>query len=126
MVMVKVFSIIMVCMVVAAPYAEALTCGDVASKLTPCLNYLKHGGKVPDACCKGVKGLEVAAKTTSEKKTACGCMKNAYKTISGIKDEFALVLPKKCSVNIPYKISPKTDCNKYDSLYTLSYYHIAA
>ncbi|KAI3819132.1 hypothetical protein L1987_12956 [Smallanthus sonchifolius] len=110
--MMKVLCMMVACMVVAAPYAEALTCGDVVRKLSPCLDYLKHGGKVSSSCCKGVKGLNAAAKTTSEKKTACGCMKNAYKSISGIKADNALGLPKKCDVDIPYKISPNTDCNK--------------
>ncbi|KAI7748709.1 hypothetical protein M8C21_029967 [Ambrosia artemisiifolia] len=110
--MMKVLAIIVACMVVAAPYATALTCGEVTIKLSPCLRYLKNGGKVPDACCKGVKGLNAAAKTTADKKTACGCMKKAYKTFSGIKENNAVGLPKKCGVNIPYKISPVTDCNK--------------
>ncbi|KAK1437173.1 hypothetical protein QVD17_02959 [Tagetes erecta] len=108
----KVLCIIVICMVVAAPYAMALTCKDVTSKLTPCLKYLKDGGKVSVGCCKGVKTLNAAAKTTADKKTACGCMKNAYKAIEGIKTENALVLPKKCGVNIPYKFSPSTDCSK--------------
>ncbi|KAJ0650946.1 putative plant non-specific lipid-transfer protein/Par allergen [Helianthus annuus] len=111
--MMKVLCIMIICMVVVAPYAAALTCGDVNSKLIPCLNYLKHGGKVPVPCCKGVKGLNAAAKTTAEKKTACSCMKKAYKRLSGIKEDNAVALPKKCGVSIPYKISPHTDCNKY-------------
>ncbi|KAL8252600.1 hypothetical protein R6Q59_036293 [Mikania micrantha] len=109
----KFLVILVACMVVGAPYAtEALTCGVVVSKLSPCLNYLKGGGSVSSACCKGVKGLNAAAKTTSEKKTACGCMKKAYKSVSGIKVDHALGLPKKCGVDIPYKITPNTDCNK--------------
>nr|GEW45855.1 non-specific lipid-transfer protein-like [Tanacetum cinerariifolium] len=108
----KILCVIVACMVVVAPYAEALTCNDVTSKLAPCLNYLKSGGKVSPACCTGVKGLASAAKTTPDKKTACTCMKNAYKSFSGIDADNALGLPRKCGVNIPYKISLSTDCNK--------------
>lgn len=116
----KVLCIIVACMVVAAPYATALTCKDVTSKLISCLNYLKEGGKVSVGCCKGVKALDAAAKTTADKKIACACMKNAYKAIEGIKTDNALVLPKKCGVDIPYKLSPSTDCSKYITLiYTL-------
>ncbi|KAJ0650945.1 putative plant non-specific lipid-transfer protein/Par allergen [Helianthus annuus] len=112
--MMKALCIMVAFMVVVAPYAEALSCSDVVSKLSPCINYLQNGGSVPTACCNGVKGLNAAAKLTADKKTACGCMKNAYHSMSGIKADIALGLPKKCGVNIPYKISMSTNCNKYD------------
>ncbi|KAK9070001.1 hypothetical protein SSX86_010399 [Deinandra increscens subsp. villosa] len=110
--MMKVVCFMVACMVVTAPYAAALTCGDVTSKLTPCLNYLQGHGSASTACCKGVKGLNAVAKTSSDKKMACGCMKKAYKSIKGIKTDKAVGLPKKCGVNIPYKFSPDTDCSK--------------
>lgn len=100
-------------MIVSAPFAEAgVSCGFVVSKLVPCLKYLKGGGSVPAACCKGVQGLNNAAKTTPERKTACNCLKNAYKRNPGINSDNAAGLPEKCGVNIPYKISLNTDCNK--------------
>ncbi|KAI3819131.1 hypothetical protein L1987_12955 [Smallanthus sonchifolius] len=108
----KFLCIMVVFMVVAAPYAEAVTCDNVVSKLSPCLNYLKDGGKVPAACCSSVRALNGAARSTSDKKTTCNCLKNAAKPFSGnIKTDNALGLPKKCGVNIPYKISMSTDCN---------------
>nr|AVN68376.1 lipid transfer protein 2 [Artemisia annua] len=108
----RVLCVIAACMVVVAPYAEALSCSEVTSKLAPCFNYLKSGGKVPPACCDGVKGLNSAAKTTPDRKTACTCMKSAYKSYNGINADNAAGLPGKCGVNIPYKISLSTDCNK--------------
>ncbi|KAJ0650944.1 putative plant non-specific lipid-transfer protein/Par allergen [Helianthus annuus] len=111
--MMKVLCIIVVCMLVVAPYAEAVSCSDVVNKLSPCISYLKNGGSVSAACCNGIKGLNAAAKSTADKKTACGCLKNAYQSISGINADNASGLPKRCGVNIPYKISMSTNCNKY-------------
>ncbi|KAD4584952.1 hypothetical protein R6Q59_036297 [Mikania micrantha] len=107
----KVLCIMAACMVLSAPYAEAVSCGDVANKLTPCLTYLRNGGSVSSACCNGVKGLNSLAKTTADKKTTCTCLKSAYKSYSGIKSDNASGLPRKCGVSIAYKISPSTDCN---------------
>lgn len=100
-------------MVVVAPYAEAISCGQVIGSLTPCMNYLTKGGVVPSACCSGVKGLNSAAKTPVDRQTACGCLKSAYSSNSGINPSNAASLPGKCGVSIPYKISPSTDCSKY-------------
>ncbi|KAJ0478317.1 putative plant lipid transfer protein/Par allergen [Helianthus annuus] len=108
---------VVTCMVVVAPYAEALSCGQVSSSLAPCIGYLTKGGAVPPACCNGVKGLNNAAKTTPDRQAACGCLKSAYNSISGINAGNAASLPGKCGVSIPYKISPGTDCSKYVQLY---------
>ncbi|KVH94914.1 non-specific lipid-transfer protein-like [Cynara cardunculus var. scolymus] len=110
--MMKFLCVAVACMVVLAPYSEAITCDDVVEKLKPCLEYLKGGGAVPAPCCAGVKGLNAAAKTTPDRQTACGCMKTTYKSHPEIKVDNARVLPGKCGVKIPYKISPKTDCSK--------------
>ncbi|KAM0006269.1 Non-specific lipid-transfer protein [Helianthus debilis subsp. tardiflorus] len=69
-------------------------------------------GAVPPACCSGVKSLNSAAKTTPDRQTACGCLKSAYSSNSGINAGNAASLPGKCGVSIPYKISPGTDCSK--------------
>ncbi|KAK1440584.1 hypothetical protein QVD17_06413 [Tagetes erecta] len=108
----KVIGLVLACMVVAAPGAEAITCGQVVSLLAPCLGYLTKGGAVPPACCNGVRGLNNAAKSTPDRQTTCGCLKNIYSSNSGINLSNAGSLPGKCGVNIPYKISPTTDCSK--------------
>nr|B3A0N2.1 RecName: Full=Non-specific lipid-transfer protein; Short=LTP [Lycium barbarum] len=41
-----------------------------------------------------------------------GIKKSAAAGISGINYGIAAGLPGKCGVNIPYKISPSTDCSK--------------
>ncbi|XP_010252074.1 PREDICTED: non-specific lipid-transfer protein 1-like [Nelumbo nucifera] len=100
-------------MVVAAPNAEAaITCGMVATQMTPCVNYLQNGGPVPAACCNGVKTLYGAAKTTPDRQTTCSCMKSAATQVPTIKVGNAASLPGKCGITIPYKISPTTDCSK--------------
>ncbi|XP_076887819.1 non-specific lipid-transfer protein-like [Bidens hawaiensis] len=108
----KVMCLVLVCMVVGVPCTEAITCGQVVSALVPCLGYLTKGGAVPPACCAGVRGLNNAAKSTPDRQTACGCLKGVYASNSGINLGFAGSLPGKCGVNVPYKISPSTDCSK--------------
>ncbi|XP_059296719.1 non-specific lipid-transfer protein 2-like [Lycium ferocissimum] len=107
----KIACVMVLCMVVVAPYAEALTCGQVQSGLAPCLPYLQGRGPL-GGCCGGVKGLLGAAKTPADRKTACTCLKSAANSIKGIDAGKAAGLPGACGVNIPYKISPSTDCSK--------------
>ncbi|PSS32748.1 Non-specific lipid-transfer protein [Actinidia chinensis var. chinensis] len=107
--------VVLMVMVVTAPPPQAeaaVTCGMVASSVAPCLAYLRNGGQVPSACCNGVKGLYNAASSTADRQTACNCLKNASKNIPNINLGLAASLPKDCGVNIPYKISPSTDCTK--------------
>ncbi|CAI9301635.1 unnamed protein product [Lactuca saligna] len=101
------------CMVVSAPYAEAaITCGQVVSKMLPCLAYVRTGGAVPAPCCSGLKSLKVATQATPDLKTACGCLKTAYTQYAGINPSIAVGLPAKCGVNFPFKFSPDIDCSK--------------
>ncbi|MDG6100426.1 hypothetical protein EXU34_23615, partial [Alteromonas sp. ZYF713] len=76
--------VVVTCMVLAAPYVEAITCGQVTSKLAPCVGYLQKGGVVPPSCCSGVKALNSAAKTTPDRQATCNCIKSASSSISGI------------------------------------------
>lgn len=107
--------VVLMCMVVAAPHVEAaISCGQVVSSLSPCISYLRSsGGAVPAPCCNGVKSLNNVAKTTPDRQTACKCIKSAAVGISGINYGLVSSLPGKCGVNLPYQISPSTDCSKY-------------
>ncbi|XP_026457123.1 non-specific lipid-transfer protein-like [Papaver somniferum] len=109
----KLVCVLLAFMVVSAPYAAegALTCGQVASKMTPCLGFLL-GNPMSPGCCPGVKGLLAMAKSTPDRQAACNCLKGAAKSMSGINMAKAAALPKQCGVNIPYQISPATDCAK--------------
>ncbi|MFS8014037.1 putative plant lipid transfer protein/Par allergen [Helianthus anomalus] len=110
--MMKVFFAMVACMVVSAPHAEAaITCGQVVSKLVPCLGYLQTGGTPTPACCNGVTSLNAAAQSTPDRQTACNCLKSSYSSYPNINPANAASLPGKCGVNIPYKISPSTDCS---------------
>ena len=104
---------LVLCMLVVEPMATtAITCGDVARQMGACVNYLQNGGNLPPNCCAGVRGLNSQARTTSDRQTACTCLKVAAKNIRGLKTDLAEGLPGKCGVNIPYKISTSTDCSK--------------
>ncbi|PKI38002.1 non-specific lipid-transfer protein 1-like [Punica granatum] len=108
----KLASLLIAFMVVASPAAEAaLTCSQVTGSLAPCIPYLRNGGgAVPAACCSGIKSLVASAKTTADRQAACQCMKAAASGMPGINPALATGLPGKCGANIPYKISPTTDC----------------
>ncbi|KAK7274387.1 hypothetical protein RIF29_15472 [Crotalaria pallida] len=109
----KVACVVLMCMVVVgAPIAQAsISCGQVASALSPCLEYLRKGGNPSAECCKGVKGLVAAAQTTADKQAACKCLKSAAGTIGSLNNGNAQALPAKCGVSLPYKISTSTNCD---------------
>ncbi|XP_019462515.1 PREDICTED: non-specific lipid-transfer protein 1-like [Lupinus angustifolius] len=108
---IKVACVVLMCMaVVAAPIAQAITCGQVVGNLAPCITYLRSGGAVPPSCCGGVKSLVSSAQTTADKRTVCGCLKSAVGAIPNYNDANAAALPGKCGVSVPYKISVSTNC----------------
>ncbi|KAG5092454.1 hypothetical protein JHK82_051232 [Glycine max] len=98
------------------PKAQAaVTCNQVVSNLTPCISYVLNGGKtVPGPCCNGIKTLFNLAHSTPDRQTVCKCIKNAVSAFHYGKSNVdrAAALPKQCGVNIPYQISPSTDCTR--------------
>ncbi|KAL5731310.1 lipid-transfer protein [Ranunculus cassubicifolius] len=109
----KITNLAMTLMVVSAPYAtEAITCGQVAANVAPCIGYFRSGGAPPPACCSGVRSLNSAAKTTPDCQTACSSIKTITKSIPGINGGMFSSLPRKCAVNIGYPISLNMDCSK--------------
>ena len=111
----KVTCAVFLCMLVVAPHAEAaISCGLVAKSIAPCINYLKSGGAPPPACCAGVKQLVGLATTAPDRQAACGCLKQSAGSVPGLNYANAAALPGKCGANVPYPISPSTDCSKYD------------
>ncbi|KAG8363090.1 hypothetical protein BUALT_BualtUnG0005500 [Buddleja alternifolia] len=98
--------------VAVAPLGEAaISCGTVVSSLSPCIPYVTDKGPL-GSCCGGVKSLYGAAKTTPDRQAVCGCLKSLAGSYSGINYGKAAGLPGQCGVNVPYKISPSTDCSK--------------
>ncbi|KAK1366365.1 Non-specific lipid-transfer protein [Heracleum sosnowskyi] len=89
----------------------AITCPQVQKLLRTCVGYLKHGGNVEPSCCNGVKSLNNLAKKTPERRQACRCLKDGAAIIRNINYTNVALLPGKCGVRIPYRISPSLNCN---------------
>ncbi|WJX43361.1 hypothetical protein P8452_30474 [Trifolium repens] len=108
-----------VCLVTFGPKAEAaVSCGQVVNNLTPCVSYIIYGGNaVPAQCCNGVRNLNNMAQNTPDRRAVCNCIKNAVSSSGFTYTRFNLDIvagiPSKCGVNIPYQISPNTNCNRY-------------
>ncbi|KAI6673322.1 hypothetical protein NL676_001228 [Syzygium grande] len=107
------FLLLLACLVTAPlPAARAtVTCSQVTTAMAPCIGYLRGAGPLPGTCCSGVQSLNGAAQTTADRQAACRCLQTAAGSIPGINFNLAAGLPGKCGVNVPYKISPSTDCN---------------
>ncbi|KAI3788603.1 hypothetical protein L2E82_01374 [Cichorium intybus] len=107
----KVALVLILCVMVANAVEGAVTCQTVLRDLTPCAYYFTRGGPVSTSCCSGVNSLYQAASTTADRQTACKCMEQAAGVLPSLDLNAASSLPGKCGVNIPYKISPDTDCS---------------
>ncbi|URD95562.1 Protease inhibitor/seed storage/LTP family [Musa troglodytarum] len=101
-----------VVLLAAAPRGgEAITCSQVYGDLISCVGYLQ-GGPIKQQCCSGIKSLLAAARTTQDRRTACGCIKTAAAGLSGIDYGRVSQLPGQCGISVSYKISPNVDCSK--------------
>ncbi|KAJ6793742.1 non-specific lipid-transfer protein 1-like [Iris pallida] len=101
----------LVVLAIAAPRAEStVSCGSVVSLLSPCVSYSRGQGPLTAGCCNGVRGLNGMARTTPDRQMTCNCLKAAAAKIQGIKVGLISGIPSKCGVNIPYAISPSTNC----------------
>lgn len=117
----KFVCVALLCMVVMSATVPrgaeaALGCGQVVGSLAPCMTYLT-GGPLAGGCCPGIQKLLALAKTTPDRQSACNCLKSAAKSYKNLDLSKAAGLPGACKVNIPYKISPSTDCSKYINLH---------
>lgn len=107
-------SMVLVASVAPQPQAEAATsCSKVATALKPCRTFVLHGGAAPpSSCCQGLKSLYTKA-SAADRQLMCSCLKYVSGSASSIAIGNAALLPSKCGVSIPYKISPSTDCATY-------------
>lgn len=114
----SVLAVSMVVVALAPPQAEAaMSCNTVATALTPCLNFVLNGGAAPPTtCCEGIKTLYKEASATADRQAVCSCLKSVAGSATPTIISNAAVLPGKCGVSIPYKISPSTDCSTYVQL----------
>ncbi|XP_056686640.1 non-specific lipid-transfer protein-like [Spinacia oleracea] len=102
-------TLLLLCMVLTTPPQQAeaaITCGVVTSKLTPCISFLKGGPAPAAACCNGVRFIRAAP--LADRRTACSCIVDLAKSLSGINYGKAFSLPGKCGVSIPFALSCST------------------
>jgi len=113
--LVKVTFLTVICLVLGISMTNAaLSCPQVQLKVVPCLAYLRNPGpSVPAPCCNGLRGLNNQAKTTPDRQSVCRCLKTTALSLSGLNAPALAALPRKCGVNLPYKISTSIDCNTY-------------
>ena len=107
-------AVVLAILLVASPHiADAITCSQVASAVSPCIAYAKSGaGSPPANCCAGVRNLNSLAKSTPDRQATCNCLKNLANSVSGVKPGVVGSLPGKCGVSVPFPISASTDCSK--------------
>ncbi|BAS78490.1 non-specific lipid-transfer protein 4 [Oryza sativa Japonica Group] len=78
--------------------------------LAPCIMYATGRVSAPTGgCCDGVRTLNSAA---ADHQTTCACIKQQTSGMGGLRPDLVAGIPSKCGVNIPYAISPSTDCSR--------------
>ncbi|WP_217498182.1 non-specific lipid-transfer protein, partial [Klebsiella pneumoniae] len=93
--------VLAVALLAASQAAEAITCGQVASALRPCIPYVTGKATLAASCCSGVKSLKSAAATPADRKTACSCIKSTVASVKGVQPGLAAGLPGKCERQHP-------------------------
>lgn len=107
--------VVVMCMVVLGALVSeaAISCGEISTRLAPCLPFLLGGLGPSGLCCDGVKTVNDTASTTPDLQATCNCLKDLAAGVSGLNLGNAEALPSKCNVDVHYKISPSTDCSTY-------------
>ncbi|XP_024975673.1 non-specific lipid-transfer protein AP10-like [Cynara cardunculus var. scolymus] len=107
---VAVVMVAMMAMALMVAPNEAITCSDLSSMLSPCLNYLKSGGSPPQACCAGARRVQAATRSQADRRTVCNCAKSAAAQMK-IRPDAASSLPGKCRIATSIPINPNVNCN---------------
>ncbi|CAN8317127.1 unnamed protein product [Cochlearia groenlandica] len=108
--------LVLACMIVTGPTTTkaVMNCGTVSGYMAPCIGYLTRGENLSGQCCTGVTNLNGMARSTPDRQQACRCLQNSAKALGrSLNAGRASGLPKACRVNIPFQISPNTNCNAY-------------
>eukprot|EP01018_Ginkgo_biloba_P035304 Gb_19512 [translate_table: standard] len=85
-------------------------CGTVTDNLSPCLPFLTGKAAQPTpGCCRGIRNLNAAARTTPDRQAACNCIKSSAHSF-GIDVDKGGKLPGLCHVNVGVPISASVDC----------------
>ncbi|CAD6270635.1 unnamed protein product [Miscanthus lutarioriparius] len=97
----------------ASSVSAAITCGQVGSSLAPCIPYATgKATALPASCCTGVRNLNSAARTSSDRQAACRCLKTLANSVKSVNMGTVATIPGKCGVSVGFPISMSTDCNK--------------
>ncbi|KAL5550626.1 hypothetical protein UlMin_000802 [Ulmus minor] len=109
----KLICLLLVVTLMAAPAADArVQCGAVVSKLSPCLGYLRSGGRVPPACCNGIRAVNNGARDTRARRETCECLKGSISRFRGLNNRLIAQLPRRCGVRLPFAFSGRVNCNR--------------
>ncbi|VAI30227.1 unnamed protein product [Triticum turgidum subsp. durum] len=76
--------------------SAALSCGQVDSKLAPCVAYVTgRASSISKECCSGVQGLNGLARSSPDRKIACRCLKSLATSIKSINCQLVqyIILP---------------------------------
>ncbi|KAI4318947.1 hypothetical protein MLD38_032600 [Melastoma candidum] len=89
-----------------------INCAQVTNSIAPCIPYLTNPGValLTPGCCNGIRALNAASQSTSDRQAVCRCLKSAAASVPGINYDLASQLPTRCGINAAFTISPTTDC----------------
>ncbi|CAN6325617.1 unnamed protein product [Urochloa humidicola] len=108
-----VVAIVVLALMVMSSASAAITCGQVASSLSPCIPYATgSASSLPASCCSGVRSLNGMARSSSDRQAACRCLKSLATSLKKLNMGTVAGIPGKCGVSVPFPISMSTDCNK--------------
>ncbi|CAA7051028.1 unnamed protein product [Microthlaspi erraticum] len=90
-----------------------MSCDSVMGELNPCISFVLQGGTISTSCCNGVTMLNNQAQTSAQRRSVCRCIKYDINGVpfSPKQLDNALNIPSKCGVDLPYRISPATNCD---------------
>ncbi|KAF2309007.1 hypothetical protein GH714_000060 [Hevea brasiliensis] len=112
----KLACVLLMCLVVGEPLAyAAITCGDVTTKLAPCISYLRGTGTLSSDCCSGVKALNSEAKTTPDRQDACKCLKTSAANVPGLNYSLASGLLANVVLAFPSQLAPTSTAPSFES-----------
>ncbi|XP_078436603.1 non-specific lipid-transfer protein 1-like [Wolffia australiana] len=109
----KLLAVVAVALVLLAPAVKAaVTCSQVYGQLGPCMSVVLYGTQPSPDCCGGVKNILDVAQTTADRRSVCGCLKNAAQGISSSAIAAAAAIPRLCHIAMPYQIDPNVNCDR--------------
>ncbi|KAL3512671.1 hypothetical protein ACH5RR_025388 [Cinchona calisaya] len=89
-----------------------ISCDTVYQDLFPCVKFVMKGKKVDPNCCSGVKTVISIAKTRTDRRSVCSCLKSVASKATDRQLKNAARIPKLCGVKLNYNITRDIDCSK--------------